>query len=155
MGQDSSNMSHGRCAVKREGCQGSRRQPRAELVLLFVRPNSQGPCKGKDALICILLWPTDAKPRRMISWHIFSFFLFALAVLGQTHAGPRRPSILYLMCDDLRPQLKTYGFNLTTTPNLNALAAKSLTFTRAYTQFPFCAPSRNSFMSGRRPDRTK
>eukprot|EP00048_Salpingoeca_helianthica_P020164 m.5170 g.5170 ORF g.5170 m.5170 type:complete len:511 (-) comp4470_c0_seq2:36-1568(-) len=89
--------------------------------------------------------------------------LFALLLLAASReksveaavAVPRRPSILYLMCDDLRPQLKAYGFNQTLTPHLDALAAKSLTFTRAYTQFPFCAPSRNSFMSGRRPDRTR
>jgi arylsulfatase A-like enzyme len=86
-----------------------------------------------------------------------SFGLILLLALGgyATQSGPRRPSILYLMCDDLRPQLRAYGFNQTLTPNLDALAAKSLVFNRAYTQFPFCAPSRNSFMSGRRPDRTR
>jgi arylsulfatase A-like enzyme len=41
------------------------------------------------------------------------------------------------------------------TPNLDKLAATGLQFDFAYTQFAYCAPSRNSFMSGRRPDRTR
>jgi hypothetical protein len=77
------------------------------------------------------------------------------AVLASLACSARSPSILYLMCDDLRPRLGAYGFKDTFTPNLDALAERSLVFTRAYTQFPFCAPSRNSFLSGRRPDRTK
>jgi hypothetical protein len=38
---------------------------------------------------------------------------------------------------------------------MDRLAANGLTFTRAYVQYAFCAPSRNSFMSGRRPDTTR
>ena len=38
------------------------------------------------------------------------------------------------------------------TPALDELAATGTTFTRAYVQISYCAPSRNSFMSGRRPD---
>jgi len=41
------------------------------------------------------------------------------------------------------------------TPNIDALAASGTLFNRAYVQYSFCAPSRNSFMTGRRPDRTQ
>jgi len=41
------------------------------------------------------------------------------------------------------------------TPHLDALAAGGTLFQRAYVQYSFCAPSRNSFMTGRRPDATK
>ena len=41
------------------------------------------------------------------------------------------------------------------TPNLNALAETGTLFLAAHVQFSYCAPSRNSFMSGRRPDATK
>lgn len=41
------------------------------------------------------------------------------------------------------------------TPNVDALAKRGLTFTRAYTQFPWCSPTRQSFMTGRRPDTTR
>merc|ERR1712110_104679 len=38
------------------------------------------------------------------------------------------------------------------TPNLDHLASKSLVLTNAYTQVALCAPSRSSFLTGRRPD---
>ncbi|KAJ8612822.1 hypothetical protein CTAYLR_002048 [Chrysophaeum taylorii] len=64
-------------------------------------------------------------------------------------------NILWLIVDDLRPQLGSYGQGATLTPALDALAAESVVFEMAYAQFAVCAPSRNSFMSGRRPDRTQ
>ena len=59
------------------------------------------------------------------------------------------------MADDMRPQLGAYGHSYMKTPALDALAASGLLFDFAYTQFAYCAPSRNSFLSGRRPERTK
>ena len=66
----------------------------------------------------------------------------------------RCPNILYLMSDDMRPQLGAYGHDYMHTPNLDKLASSGLQFDFAYTQFAYCAPSRNSFLSGRRPERT-
>jgi iduronate 2-sulfatase len=43
----------------------------------------------------------------------------------------------------------------TITPNLDKFAAGATVFHRAYCQQAVCSPSRNSFMSGRRPDTTK
>ena len=40
------------------------------------------------------------------------------------------------------------NFSLAHTPNLDRLAREGLTFTRAYCNYAFCSPSRNSFMSG-------
>lgn len=39
-----------------------------------------------------------------------------------------------------------------TTPNLNRLAARGVTFSRAYSSYPLCSPSRQSFLTGRSPD---
>ena len=41
------------------------------------------------------------------------------------------------------------------TPRIDAFAKTALRFNRAYVQYSFCCPSRNSFMSGRRPSKTK
>lgn len=59
------------------------------------------------------------------------------------------------MADDMRPQLGSYGQAYMKTPHLDKLSASGLHFDFAYTNFAYCAPSRNSFMSGRRPDRTR
>ena len=55
----------------------------------------------------------------------------------------------------MRPQLQSYGHSQMLTPNLDKLASTALQFDFCYTQFAYCAPSRNSWLSGRRPDRTR
>ena len=83
-------------------------------------------------------------------------FLFFLAALLATVGAAVHPNVLHLMADDMRPQLGVYANGVATlTPHLDALAASGLLFKNAYTQFSYCAPSRNSFMTGRRPERTR
>lgn len=64
-------------------------------------------------------------------------------------------NILLVVVDDLRPQMSPYGQAETVTPNLDAFSKGALVFDRAYCQQAVCSPSRNSFLSGRRPDATK
>ncbi|HJN13516.1 MAG: sulfatase [Pirellulaceae bacterium] len=66
----------------------------------------------------------------------------------------RRPNILWIMSDDLRPQLGCYGDSVVKTPHLDAFAKRSLQFERAYVQCAVCSPSRNSMLSGVRPNTT-
>lgn len=66
---------------------------------------------------------------------------------------PKRYNVLFLISDDLRAELGSYG-GLAKTPNLDALAAKSVRFDRAYCQYPLCNPSRSSFLTGRYPTST-
>ena len=66
----------------------------------------------------------------------------------------RRPNILFVMADQLAPQvLPAYGHARAETPNLDRLAAKGVVFENAYCNFPLCAPSRFSMLSGRLPSR--
>lgn len=59
-------------------------------------------------------------------------------------------NILFIMCDQLRfDYLGCYGHPHLHTPNLDALAARGVRFTRAYVQSPICGPSRMSFYTGR------
>ena len=52
-------------------------------------------------------------------------------------------SVLFLVVDDLRPQLSAYSASLPETPHIDRLVATGLRFDRAYVQWPVCAPSRN------------
>ncbi|XP_025086597.1 LOW QUALITY PROTEIN: iduronate 2-sulfatase-like [Pomacea canaliculata] len=65
-----------------------------------------------------------------------------------------RLNVLFIVVDDLRPQLSCYGYPNMVTPNIDNFATKSVTFERAYVQQGVCSPSRTSFMTGRRPDTT-
>jgi arylsulfatase A-like enzyme len=63
---------------------------------------------------------------------------------------PAPKNVLFIMCDQLRfDYLGCYGHPYLLTPNLDALAARGVRFTRAYVQSPICGPSRMSFYTGR------
>ena len=63
-------------------------------------------------------------------------------------------NVLFIISDDLRTEMGCYGSDLAHTPNLDAFAAKAVTFERAYCQFPLCNPSRTSVLTGRKPTTT-
>ncbi|WP_416798213.1 choline-sulfatase [Ciceribacter azotifigens] len=67
-----------------------------------------------------------------------------------------RPNILVLMVDQLNGTLFADGpAEFLHTPNLKALAERSVRFANTYTASPLCAPARASFMSGQLPSRTR
>jgi arylsulfatase A-like enzyme len=75
---------------------------------------------------------------------------------GATEVEPEeRPNILFVIVDDLRPELGCYGNKEIKTPNIDRLAREGLVFTQAYSQAAACAPSRASAMLGMRPDTTR
>lgn len=51
--------------------------------------------------------------------------------------------------------LEAYGQKQMFTPHFDALAKRSMVMNRAYCQQAICGPTRNSFLSGRRPQRTQ
>ena len=67
----------------------------------------------------------------------------------------KKPNILFLAIDDLRPELGVYGSEIAITPNLDALAGDGLMFNKAYCQQAICSPSRASLMTGARPETIK
>ncbi|KAB1253045.1 Iduronate 2-sulfatase [Camelus dromedarius] len=64
-------------------------------------------------------------------------------------------NVLLIIVDDLRPSLGCYRDKLIRSPNIDQLASHSLLFQNAFAQQAVCAPSRVSFLTGRRPDTTR
>ena len=62
-----------------------------------------------------------------------------------------RPNVLFIMVDDLRPELGCYGHAYAKTPNIDRLAARSARFTKHYVAVPTCGASRASLLTGRLP----
>lgn len=88
-------------------------------------------------------------------------WLLALVVVGAA-AGfapaadtPAKPNVLFIAVDDLNHWVGHLGRNAQTkTPNIDRLAKRGVTFTRAYCAAPVCNPSRAALMSGLRPGST-
>lgn len=77
--------------------------------------------------------------------------LMALPAPGQADEA-KRPNVLFIAVDDLNHWVGHLGRNpQTKTPNMDRLAARGVTFTRAYCAAPACNPSRAALMSGMRP----
>jgi hypothetical protein len=60
-------------------------------------------------------------------------------------------NVLYFLADDMRADWGAYGLPVST-PHLDALAKDALLFEHAFCQMSVCSPSRQSFMTSRRPD---
>lgn len=95
-----------------------------------------------------------APPLQALVNMAFAIVLFAL--LPTVLAVQQPKNVLFIPVDDLRPELfEAYNQQYMYTPNLDKLARESFVFQRAYCQHAVCIPSRNSFMTGRRPDTTQ
>ncbi|MEZ5426850.1 MAG: sulfatase [Pyrinomonadaceae bacterium] len=64
-------------------------------------------------------------------------------------------NVLFIIADDLRPELGSYGNQMIKTPNIDRIARQGTRFDRAYAQYPLCNPSRSSLLTGRYPTQTR
>lgn len=94
------------------------------------------------------------RPPRFHLWLVLLLAGLAAGGAAARAQAPRRPNVLFIAVDDLRPELACYGNPIVRTPNLDRLAAASVRFERAYCQAPLCNPSRASMLTGRYPTTT-
>jgi arylsulfatase A-like enzyme len=67
-------------------------------------------------------------------------------------APPKRPNVLFIMVDDLRPSdLPCYGNSHIKSPNIDALAAEGCVFTKQFAAIPTCGASRCNIITGMYP----
>ena len=69
----------------------------------------------------------------------------------EKYSASKKKNILFIMIDDLRPELNIYGENKISSPHIDALAKSGVVFNRAYSNVPVCGASRASLLTGIRP----
>ena len=79
-------------------------------------------------------------------WLLFAVLLTVLPKLDA--AAAKKPNVLLLCVDDLRPELACFGKSYIRSPNIDALAARGRAFHRHYVQAPTCGASRYALLTG-------
>ncbi|MGI9471725.1 MAG: sulfatase family protein, partial [Rubripirellula sp.] len=83
---------------------------------------------------------------------IRSLVVSLLAFSSFTSTGladdPTRPNVLWIIAEDMGPELSCYGTPQVHTPAIDSLADSGMLFNNAFTVTPVCSTSRSSFMTG-------
>jgi N-acetylglucosamine-6-sulfatase len=78
-----------------------------------------------------------------------SLCLALLSALAIPALAAPRPNVLFILCDDLRPDaLGCYGSKHVKTPHIDALAKGGVRFANAFCTTSLCSPSRASILTG-------
>ena len=80
--------------------------------------------------------------------------LFSMIALP-SFAKKEKMNVLFLIADDMRPELGCYGVEEVKTPNLDRLANSGVQFQNAYCNVPVSGASRASLLTGVYPDYPK
>lgn len=88
------------------------------------------------------------------------FFAAALAFMLVVGLSPKlarsqeqasrdsQPNVLWIIAEDMGPELEFLGTKQVKTPTLNKLAERGMTYRNAFTVTPVCSTSRSSFVTG-------
>jgi N-sulfoglucosamine sulfohydrolase len=83
----------------------------------------------------------------------FALLLLLLVQVSAFAAG-ERPNIVWVVGEDMGPELGCYGDAQAITPNADRLAREGARFTRCFTHAAVCAPSRHGLITGQYPIKT-
>ncbi len=110
----------------------------------------------------ILIWSLKVRYFSAME-RVFILAVMAVLVTGSTTECPewkaripsgKKPNILFIAFDDLKPLAGCYGDTLIRTPHIDRLAASGTLFLNAHCQQAVCGPSRASLLTGLYPDAT-
>lgn len=91
------------------------------------------------------------------------FLLGAAGLLGLSSQNPQhtfpaesseqqtRPNIVWVLIENIGPELSVYGHPEVYTPHMDALAEQGILYHQAFTNAPVCSPSRSSLITGMYP----
>ena len=86
------------------------------------------------------------------------FYLGTLALLTSAHSSAQKNTkmnVLFIVADDMRPELGCYGVEDIVTPHLDKLAERATVFMNAYCNIPVSGASRASLFTGMYPQYPK
>jgi len=116
-------------------------------------------------LIPFMLWNVGTRFETMLNappstngmWRITLLAAMVISALaGSVDAtSTGRLNVLLIVADDMNNDLGCYGHPRVRSPHIDRLAHRGMRFDRAYCQVTVCNPSRVSFLSGLRPDKTQ
>lgn len=69
-------------------------------------------------------------------------------VLHRNGFADDRPNIVWIIADDLSPELGCYGYEGVSTPHIDRLADQGIRYTSAFATAPVCSTSRSAFITG-------
>ena len=78
----------------------------------------------------------------------FVMLFFVLFTNCQKQQIVQKPNVLLICVDDLRPELKSFGAEYISSPNIDALAEKGIKFQKHFVNSPSCGPSRYTLLTG-------
>ena len=76
---------------------------------------------------------------------VLSFFMLTNCQEAQV---AQKPNVLLICVDDLRPELKSFGAEYISSPNIDDLASKGVAFHNHFANAPSCGPSRYTLLTG-------
>jgi len=80
--------------------------------------------------------------------------VLAAGLLPFVLTSAQLPNVLWIVAEDMNPNLGCYGDTNATTPNIDKLANRGLRFTKCWSAAPVCAPARTALISGVYPTAT-
>jgi len=87
------------------------------------------------------------------NFHIVVFMIYSFLNVACEVATERdnRPNILWIVADDMGPNLGCYGDTLVYTPHIDQLAFNGIRYENCYTVSAVCSPSRSAMVTGMYP----
>jgi N-sulfoglucosamine sulfohydrolase len=87
-------------------------------------------------------------PRSLLTLVTLLVWSAAAAIAAESGPPAKRPNILWIVAENIGPDLGCYGHPLVHTPHLDRLAAQGMRYELAFATAPICSPSRSAFMTG-------
>lgn len=79
---------------------------------------------------------------------IFGILTLLLLINCEKEQPAKKPNILIICVDDLRPELKSFGANYISSPHIDEFASSGASFLNHFVNAPSCGPSRYTLLTG-------